>query len=103
MCELSSEPDEGALAENANRVEHEEGVVAQPGEELGLETGQREGEEGVADNLGDGPCDQHGRVEGREGEEGEDVDDSPYEEEARGDLHESGEEGSTNDACEREG
>ena len=93
------QPDEPAFAEDTNRVEHKEGVVAQPSKELGLKTGQREGEEGVANDLGDGPGDEHGRVERRESEEGEHVDDGPDEEEARGDLHKRSEQRSTNDAC----
>jgi len=92
------EVDEGALAGDADGVEDEEGVVAQPGLGGGLPAGQREGEEGVANDLGDGPGDEHGRVEGRCGEEGEGVDDGPDEEEARRDLREGGEDGSTDDA-----
>lgn len=96
-----SQPDEPAFAEDTNRVEHKEGVIAQPSKKLGLKTGQRESEEGVADDLGNGPGDEHGRVERRESEEGKHVDDGPDEEEARGDLHKRSEQRSANDACVR--
>lgn len=90
--------DQGALAEDADGVEEEEGVVAQPGEQARLVPGQGEGEVRVADDLGDGPGHEHGRVEGREGEEGEAVDDGPDEEEARRDLHDGGEQRGAHDA-----
>ena len=96
--------DEGALARDAERVEDEEGVVAQPGQEAGLPAEEAEGEEGVADDLGDGPGDEHGCVEvGREGDGGEGVDDAPDEEEARRYLHEGRQEGGADNAFGRGG
>lgn len=91
-------PDHGTLAQDADGVQDVEGVVAQPGQETRLPAGQAESEVRVADDLGHGPGNEHGRVEGQLGEVGERVDDTPDEEEAGRDLHDGGEERSANDA-----
>lgn len=88
-----------ALAQDANRVEDEEGVVAQPGEDSGRQAGQGEGKVRVADDFGDGPGDEHGAVGGRlDGEVRVEEEDAPDEEEARGDLHEGREERRADDS-----
>lgn len=95
----SSEIHQRALAQNANRVQNEKRVVAQPGEDARRHAGQRQGKVGVADDLGDGPGDEHGAVGGRlDGEVRVEEEDAPDEEEARGDLHEGCEEGRADDS-----
>lgn len=94
-----SEIHQRALAQNANRVQNEKRVVAQPGEDARRHAGQRERKVGVADDLGDGPGDEHGAVGGRlDGEVRVEEEDAPDEEEARGDLHERREEGRADDS-----
>lgn len=54
----------------------------------------------VADDFGGTPGEQHGGESGRGGSRfGEVEGDAPDQEEARGDLHEGGEERSADDAC----
>lgn len=94
-----SKINERALAQDADGVQQEEGVVSQPGEDAGRQAGEAEGEVGVADDFGDGPGDEHGAVGGRfDGEVGVQEEDAPDEEEAGGDLHESCEEGRADDS-----
>ena len=95
------QPHEHALAGDAERIQDEEGVVAQPREGLGLPVhGEQGNKVRVADDLGDGPGDEHGGVEGRlEGQVREVVDDAPDEEEAGGDLHDGREDGGAHNAC----
>jgi hypothetical protein len=83
--------DEEALATNTEGVQHVEGIIPQPAEELGLEAAQGEGEVRVADDLGDAPGDQHARVGQTGSQAGEDVDDGPYQQQTAGDLHSGGE------------
>jgi len=61
------EGDEGrpGLGPCAERIEGEEGRVAEVGEGLGDEVEEVEGVEGVADDFGDGPGEDHERVGGR--------------------------------------
>lgn len=88
-----------ALAQNANGVQHEEGIVSQPGEDAGRKAGEAKGEVRVADDFGDGPSDEHGAVGGRFlGEVGVEEEDAPDEQEAGGDLHDGCEEGGANDS-----
>lgn len=93
-----SEVDHSTLAQDADGVEDEEGVVAQEDEGPGLEAAQGDGEVGVADDLGDAPGEEHGGVGGALGEPGEGVDDAPDEGVAAEDLDEGGREGSADDA-----
>ena len=90
--------DEHALARDAQRVQDVEGAVADPGQERGQPAGEGQGKVVVADDLGDGPGDEHGCVEGRQGEEGPGVDNGPHEEEAGRDLHGGRGEGGADDA-----
>lgn len=88
------------LAGDADGVEDEEAAVAHPAQRGGLDPGaERQGEEEVAHDLGDGPGQQHGRVGRAGGDEGVEVDGAPDEGEAGGDLHQGREEGGADDAC----
>lgn len=98
LGDLGRDPDERALAKDAEGVEDEEGIVSQLQQELGAQAEQGRRKEAVADDFGGRPGEQHGGVPGGRGDEWVRVDDGPDEEEARGDLHDGGDEGSSNDA-----
>lgn len=88
-----------SLAEDTGRVEDEEGRVSQPRQLRDVEADDIDGEVGVANDLGDGPGEEHGGVGRVEGDLRERVDDEPDDEDAREDLDGCCEEGRANKAC----
>lgn len=100
LGDLGRDPDEGALAKDAEGIEDEEGIVSQLEEDLGAQPEERRRKEAVADDFGGRPGEQHGGVPGGRGDEWVRVDNGPDEEEARGNLHDGGDERSSNDAWE---
>jgi len=90
-----------ALAGDTHRVQNEESVVAEPGQPAGdAAEVQVVGEVAITYDFGGTPSEQHGGESRRGGGGfGEIEGDAPDEEEARGDLHESCEEGGAHDAC----
>jgi hypothetical protein len=91
-----------ALARDAHGVQDEESVVAEPGQPArDAAEVQAVGEVTVADDFGSTPGEEHGGESRRgRGRFGEVEGNTPDQEEARGDLHKGGEEGSADDACE---
>jgi hypothetical protein len=53
-----------ALAADAQRVQHEEHIIPQPGYESRIIAAQGNNEKGVPDDFGDAPRDQHAGVGG---------------------------------------
>jgi len=96
----SSQPNQPTLTADTQRVQDKESVISQPQpKSRDTASGQIDGKVGVADDFCDGPGDEHGAVDGREGNGvGEGVDDAPDQEDAAGDLHEGCEEGCADDA-----
>jgi hypothetical protein len=90
-----------ALARDAHGVQDKESVVAEPCQPArDAAEVQAVSEVAVSDDFGGTPGEQHGGESGRGGSRfGEVEGDAPDQEEARGDLHEGGEEGSANDTC----
>jgi hypothetical protein len=93
-------PHQSTLTANSQRIKHKESIVTQPQPEVrDTASGKVDGKVGVANYFGDGPGDEHGAVDGGEGDGGgEGVDDAPDQEDAAGDLHEGCEEGGAYDA-----
>jgi len=95
----NSAPDEPGLAGDSQRVEDEEGVVAQPVQDGGLIARECEGEVRVPDHLCHGPGQQHATISQASAQLWEQVRYSPNDGVAAEDLHEGREEGGADDAC----
>lgn len=95
----SSRVHQPALARDTHGVQHEEGIVAKPGQPARDRTEvQAVREVAVADNLSSAPGEQHSRESRRgSGGVGEIVGDAPNEQEARSDLHQGCEKRSAHD------
>lgn len=79
---LNRRPDQPALAQDADWVEHEEGAISQPHQWLGLEPADVQRKVRVPDHLGDAPRQKHGRIEWITRQLGEGIDDEPDKEES---------------------